>query len=159
MDGHHDFDHQAGRYGGQTKAMRVAIDCLGGKRSWTGTVRGLFGLIDRKFTIKSEGVFENDSLQFTETLSFEDGETQDRAWALHETPDGLGVEGENVKLIAPGKTTEDGFEIFYKIKFGSMWFDYRDIFAPEDNGRVVNEGFVKLLGVTVMKINSEGAPA
>lgn len=158
MDGNHDFQHDAERYESQTPTMRVAVSCLGGQRVWSGKVTGLFGAVNRDFTIESQGMLKGAALDFTETLRFDDGEAQKRAWKLIEAPDGLTVEGDNVAPLKPGRLIGDGFEISYRIKFGSMWFDYRDVFRPRPDGAVSNCGYVKLLGVTVMKVRAQSDP-
>lgn len=151
MDGHRDFQPQRS----QSEAMRAAFACLGGERRWTGTVRGLFGLIRRNFAIWSNGRMEDGALVFQETLAFEDGETQERQWRIADGAEGLTVEGDGVIQTGPGRHIgENGFEISYRIRFGSLSFDYRDTFILREDGAVCNLGEARLLGFPVMKIEA-----
>lgn len=155
MHGHREFDYRAKTHPVQSQAMRAAIACLGGERRWTGRVRGLFGLVRRDFAIWSNGVQKDGALHFRETIAFEDGEKQERSWRIAEGPDGLTVEGDGVVQTSPGAPYGDnGFEISYKVRFGSMMFDYRDIFMLRENGAVYNVGDARLLGLPVMKIET-----
>lgn len=159
MDGHHDFEIDSDRLDSRSDAMRAALSCLGGARFWTGSVSGLFGVINRRFTIESQGRANKGALIFSETLCFDDGEVQERAWTLSDGTDGLVAKGDNVAPLKPGQVIPGGFEISYRIKFGSIWFDYHDVFRTNPNGGVSNLGVVSLLGVTVMNIKAEASPA
>ena len=155
MDGH--FKTVEPKTDELSDAMRSAIEFLGGRKHWNGTVRGLAGLISRSFSIDSIGVVKDGVLIFRETLKFDNGETQDREWQLFETPHGIAVEGDDITLVQYGKIDNGALHITYRVKFGAQTFTYRDVFKRGSDSDVYNEGHASLLGLPVMKIIANGA--
>lgn len=139
-------------------AMRMAIQCLGGAKSWYGYVTGLFGMIQRRFTIESTGLVEGSALVFLERLKFNDGEEQKREWRIFDTPEGLALEGEDVTLIRNGRIQDDALSFVYRVKFGSLKFAYRDIFNTRADGGVENIGYARFLGMPIMKVTACAKP-
>ncbi len=158
MDGHQDFPAASGLSDNASDALRFITDCLIGDMRWRGEARAAGGIIRRGFSIRSSGRITHDEVQFDETLTFDDGETQRRAWRLFDTPGGVGIDAGETFLIEPGRMIADGrFEITYKTKMGGFWFAYRDIFERKEDGGVLNRGIMKFAGLAVMKIDAEGA--
>ena len=135
-------------------AMRCAVMCLGGERTWTGDVRGIFGFIRRSFVIGSVGSYSADGLIFEETLEFDDGEFLERRWRLFEAADGLGLEGENITLLKPGRMEDGVLMIDYRMTLGPIRAAYADSFCVDDNGAVVNRGRIMIFGFTIMSVNA-----
>lgn len=139
--------------------MRLADACLGGERKWRGAARGLLGLIDRGFSIHSHGEISNGMILFSETISFDDGETQRRFWRLAQTGDGLSVEGPGIKQTKPArKIGSNAFEIEYNITLGVWRCAYRDRFTLREDGGVDNYGFVRMGAVPVMTVTAKAEP-
>ncbi|MCK5750991.1 MAG: DUF3833 family protein [Oricola sp.] len=139
--------------------MRLADECLGGERKWRGTAHGLFGLINRGFSIQSSGEMRNGVILFTETLAFDDGETQRRFWRLAQTADGLSVEGPGIEQTKPAKAIGDNaFELEYKISLGVWRCVYRDFFTLRDDGGVDNRGYIRIAGAPVMTVTASAPP-
>ena len=136
-------------------ALNLATACLGGDRTWRGRARGVFGLINRSFTIQSEGVVKNGDLFFSEAISFDDGETERRSWRLYTDETGLCVDGEGIEQTRPAAfISRESFEIEYRISLGKWRCTYRDVFELKDTREVKNTGYVKIAGVPIMKITA-----
>lgn len=154
MDGHCDFESDIALTRNLSPAMRLAHASLGGVKKWRGNVSGLGGLLQRTFEIDSNGKLDNGNLQFFETLTFNDGAVETRQWRLFETPAGLDVEGDGISLILPGVIVDGALVIAYRVKFGALTFDYKDVFNVNSDGSVRNDGEASLLGVTLMHITA-----
>ncbi|MEZ5893414.1 MAG: DUF3833 family protein [Parvularculaceae bacterium] len=139
-------------------AMQLAIACLGGRKLWSGSALGLFGLINRGFSISSDGVFEDGALVFRETLRFDDGEVQDRMWRVAETSLGLVLEADGIETIKPGRIENGALVFDYRIVMGGVAFSYRDEFRIK-NGGVDNVGAARLFGLTILTITARGVSA
>ncbi|MEM9495209.1 MAG: DUF3833 family protein [Pseudomonadota bacterium] len=150
MDGHYDI-------AAPSDAMRAAIECLGGRKTWRGGVRGLFGLLKRDFEITSEGVVENGILTFSEVMVFDDGEVEHRHWRIFDTADGVDLDSPDVKLLKHGQLQDDGLVFVYRVAFGIWSFRYRDVFKALPSGRIENTGRAKIFGVPILDITVEGA--
>ncbi|WP_428407867.1 DUF3833 family protein [Hyphococcus sp.] len=155
MDGYDDIQSARAKPISKSEQMAFATACLGGERRWEGSVRGLFGLIQRRFSIHSLGVIREGELCFSETICFDDGETQQREWRLVDAKGGLAVEGPDVEQIAPARLdNENAMTLIYKIKLGTFRFRYRDLFRLQEDGGVENIGYVSLGGIRVMTITA-----
>ena len=141
-------------------AMALAQHCLGGRKTWRGTVTGGLGLIRRTFVIESEGTVEDGALVFRETLTFDDEVTQDREWRIAERPDGLSLEADGVRLTQPGRV-EDGALVFdYRLVVGGVSVAYHDRFRPDEaGGGCANVGVARFWGLPVMTIVCHALPA
>ncbi len=157
MAGHHPSKESDDISAPHSDAMRYALRCLDGKRNWKGDVRGLFGLVNRTFTIESEGAVTPDGLIFAEVLRFDDGETQSRRWRVFDTPDGLGLDADDIGLIKHGRLSNGVLEIVYKIKLKPIGAAYLDRFRALDDGAVIYFGKVAVLGVPIMKVTAKGS--
>lgn len=155
MDGFNDIQSEGAQSHSRSAEMSLAMACLGGRRRWEGDVRGLFGIIRRRFSIHSDGVMRDGAFCFSETLSFDDGETQQREWRLVEAENGLRVEGPDVEQIEPAQlASKNALDLVYKIKLGTLRFRYRDLFRLRDNGFVENVGHVSFAGFRVMTVTA-----
>lgn len=147
----------AGDTAQMSDAMRCAVRCLGGARTWTGDVSGIFGFIRRSFVISSIGSYSADGLIFEEALEFDDGEFLERRWRLFDAADGLDLEAENIKLLKPGRIEDGVLMIDYKMTLGPIRAAYADSFLVDDNGGVVNRGRIMIFGSTIMNVNARTA--
>ena len=109
--------------------MTAAYTALGGAKHWTGDVRGLGGLIRRQFTIQSTGVYHDGEIIFRETLTFDDGEHNQREWSVIEREDGLHLQADTIRQIRPGRIQDGILILDYRLKLGRIWLPYRDLFV------------------------------
>jgi hypothetical protein len=137
-------------------ALTLAARCLGGRREWRGRVRGLLGLIAREFTIRSDSHMIDGALCFSETMRFDDGEVQERSWRLFDGVDGVGIEGEGISQISPGRSVDDEFIVSYCIRFGAITFNYRDRFRAINDTTTENFGVASVFGAPLLKISCIG---
>ncbi len=140
-------------------AMRLAITCLGGRKSWNGSVRGFFGLLKRDVVIESEGAVERGVLIFRESLTFDNGDQENREWSLWDTADGVAMEADDIEQLRPGRVEDGLFVIDYHLRLNGLTFQYSDAFHAGPNGAVSNTGRAKLLGLPVMTVTVSAKPS
>ncbi len=140
-------------------AMERAEKVLGGCKIWRGEVRGLWGLLHRGFEIRSTGRTGTDGLHFKEKLLFDDGEVQKRSWRLFDDAEGLALDADGVTQIELGHIKDNALIFVYRLELGALTFRYRDIFRLNDDGNILNEGYVSWFMLPVMKITAIGKPA
>ncbi len=134
--------------------MDYVVRCFGGPKTWDGRAKGLFGLINRGFTIDSVGEWEENVFVFREKLTFSDGVVERRLWRLWDAPGGVAFEADGAVQIGHGKMERGAFRLDYRLALGQLTVTYADRFFAAKNGETVNAGTAAFLGFRFLSVNA-----
>lgn len=141
-----------------TRPVLVPESFLNGELEGWGVMESAFGNVQKRYTIKAQGVLKGKVLFFTETWTFDDGFVDTLSWEISPTASNTYC-GREKKLVgeeAHGETSGCAFHWQYKRNTPrpngkSVVLSFDDWFFQVDERTVIVKGAASKFGLTFAK--------
>lgn len=122
-----------------------------------GVIYGPFGRVSSRFVARMQGRWTGNQALLTEAFTYDDGTTQDRAWHLTLTPDGL-LQAAAEDLVGAGQGRAQGpacrmrYRIRLRPEAGGHVLDVTDWMYLMPNGTIMNRSQFCKFGIKVAEL-------